>query len=76
MYVLDRLSTEMKINYMDLFGKTYTYHAGTGDKSVLVRNVFTCNERDFLACVALEYLKGKDIRVFENEPNKVKPNAD
>lgn len=60
MITIDRLSGEMGINYMTLYQKTNIYHGSTtiGIKpSDRVKNVFTENERNFLACFALEYLK-------------------
>lgn len=65
MILADKLSAELKIDYMDLYEKTNKYHFDTRlisyreDKRL--PKVFSEKDIYFLACVALEYLKDKGI---------------
>ncbi|MDA3809621.1 MAG: hypothetical protein PF518_04740 [Spirochaetaceae bacterium] len=81
MFVIDRLSTEMKINYMDLFSKSNEYNHSENKKykeDHRLHRVFLEKEIDFLACVALEYLKDKsfddlkDLKKLEMENKRLK----
>ena len=61
MFVADKLSIELSVNYMELFTKSNEYHHSsalrTVREDVRLKKVFSENEVNFLACVALEYLK-------------------
>lgn len=71
MFVIDRLSTRMKIDYMALYHKTINYHHA---KYVYLREdlrakiIFSEKERNFLACFALEYLKQQGNKFLPDTP--------
>lgn len=76
MFVADKLSIELSVNYMELFTKSNEYHHSsalrTVREDVRLKKVFSENEVNFLACVALEYLKQNNNRDFFGETIKVK----
>lgn len=64
MLITDKLSTELNVNYMDLFNKSNEYNHSVNKKireDTRLHNIFNENEIDFLACFALEYLKQSGI---------------
>lgn len=64
MFITDKLSTELNVNYMDLFNKTNEYNHSENRKfreDVRLHRVFLEKEIDFLACFALEFLKENNI---------------
>lgn len=64
MIIVDRLSTELDINYMDLFNKANKYNSIENKKireDIRVHKIFKEKEVDFLACYALEFLKENGI---------------
>ena len=78
MFVIDKLSTELNVNYMELFNKSNEYNHSENKKyreDVRLHRVFLDKEIDFLACFALEYLKEQGIDSFngpEDALNKMK----
>jgi hypothetical protein len=64
MMVIDRLSTQLGVNYIDLYTGSLLFRQNPKNlqsKHVQLREVFTTAERDFLACLALEYLQDRDL---------------
>ena len=57
MFIFDKLSTRMEINYMDLFAKVGVYSNSTIPEESRIEKIFTEKEQIFLSCVAAEYLK-------------------
>ena len=78
MFITDKLSTELNVNYMELFNKSNEYNHSENKKyreDVRLHRVFLDKEIDFLACFALEYLKEQGIDSFngpEDTLNKMK----
>ena len=78
MFITDKLSTELNVNYMELFNKSNEYNHSENKKyreDVRLHRVFLDKEIDFLACFALEYLKEQGIDSFngpEDALNKMK----
>lgn len=78
MFVVDKLSTELNVNYIDLFNKSNEYNHSENKKyreDMRLHRVFLDKEIDFLACFALEYLKEQGIDSFngpEDALNKMK----
>lgn len=64
MFIVDKLSTELKVNYIDLFNKSNEYQYAKNKKfreDVRLHKIFQDKEIDLLACMALEYLKQNGI---------------
>lgn len=75
MFITDKLSTELGVNYMDLFEKSNEYNHSKNREyreDTRLHRVFLEKEIDFLACIALEYLKDKNI----DSPDKMPETAE
>lgn len=64
MFITDKLSTELGVNYIDLFNKLNEYNNSENKKhreDIRLEHIFNHNEQKFLACYALEFLKQNGI---------------